>query len=220
MRRRSRQKSSMSPITSTPAARASPTVQCGAGWVSGTPGASTSAAIRASSTARRSAVGLRPASHGRCGRRCRPADHVGAAGEQRARAGEARGAEPEHGDLAARKGRDRDHGVSPPARAARGGEGGAARTERASCDSRKARSKRSSPPPRPRSLRSRGRPSPPTGGRVEAAVLRQRTHLPHLNFSVESPASVPRTIEMIRSGSRSAARSSRAARNGDAAAPS
>src|SRR5690349_3024636 len=58
MRRRARQKSSMSPITSTPAARASPTVQCGAGWVSGTPGASTSAAMRDQSTPRRSAVGM------------------------------------------------------------------------------------------------------------------------------------------------------------------
>ena len=56
--RRSRQNSSMSPITSTAAARASPTDQCGAGWVSGTPGASTSAAIRDQSTCRRSAVGM------------------------------------------------------------------------------------------------------------------------------------------------------------------
>src|SRR5215471_6852615 len=58
MRRRSRQKSSMSPITSTPAARARPTVQCGAGWVSGTPGASSSAAILDQSTSRRLAVGM------------------------------------------------------------------------------------------------------------------------------------------------------------------
>ena len=56
--RRSRQNSSMSPITSTAAARASPTDQCGAGWVSGTPGASTSAAMRDQSTCRRSAVGM------------------------------------------------------------------------------------------------------------------------------------------------------------------
>ena len=55
-RRRSRQNSSMSPITSTPAARANPTVQCGAGCVSGTPGASTSAAILDQSTSARSAV--------------------------------------------------------------------------------------------------------------------------------------------------------------------
>ena len=56
--RRSRQNSSMSPITSTAALRASPTVQCGAGWVSGTPGASTSAAIRLQSMWRRSATGM------------------------------------------------------------------------------------------------------------------------------------------------------------------
>ena len=58
MRRRSRQNSSMSPITSTAASRASPTVQCGAGWVSGTPGASTSAEILDQSMWRRSAVGM------------------------------------------------------------------------------------------------------------------------------------------------------------------
>src|SRR5271168_1111714 len=48
----------MSPITSTPAARASSTVQCGAGWVSGTPGARTSAAIFDQSMSCRSAVGM------------------------------------------------------------------------------------------------------------------------------------------------------------------
>jgi len=56
-RRRSRQNSSMSPITSTAAARASPTGQCGAGCVSGTPGASTSAQMLDQSTWRRSPVG-------------------------------------------------------------------------------------------------------------------------------------------------------------------
>src|SRR4029077_18606159 len=56
--RRSRQNSSMSPITSTPAARARAADQCGAGCVSGTPGASTSAATRDQSTSRRSAVGM------------------------------------------------------------------------------------------------------------------------------------------------------------------
>ena len=72
-RRRSRQNSSMSPITSTAAARASPTVQCGAGCVSGTPGASTSAAIFDQSTCRRSAVGnAGAASPSRRCRRCRP----------------------------------------------------------------------------------------------------------------------------------------------------
>src|SRR5262249_52036387 len=48
----------MSPITSTAALRASPTVQCGAGWVSGTPGASTSAAILLQSIWRRSETGM------------------------------------------------------------------------------------------------------------------------------------------------------------------
>ena len=55
--RRSRQNNSMSPITSTAMARASPTDQCGDGWVSGTPGASTSAAIFDQSSSRRSATG-------------------------------------------------------------------------------------------------------------------------------------------------------------------
>src|SRR3954471_18478502 len=58
IRRRWRQNSSMSPITSTPAACASAADQCGAGCVSGTPGASTSAATRDQSTSRRSAVGM------------------------------------------------------------------------------------------------------------------------------------------------------------------
>src|ERR1700733_6721622 len=58
--RRSRQNNSISPITSTPAWCASATTQCGAGCVSGTPGASTSAEILAQLASRRSAVG-RPA---------------------------------------------------------------------------------------------------------------------------------------------------------------
>src|SRR3954469_14643259 len=57
-RRRSRQNSSMSPMTSTAALRASPTVQCGAGCVSGTPGASTKAAILLQSMWRRSDTGM------------------------------------------------------------------------------------------------------------------------------------------------------------------
>src|SRR3984893_17561113 len=56
-RRRSRQNSSTSPITSTPAARARRTDQCGVGCVSGTPGASTSASARDQSVSCRSAVG-------------------------------------------------------------------------------------------------------------------------------------------------------------------
>src|SRR6266576_1955028 len=46
----------MSPITSTPASRAASTDQCGAGWVSGAPGVSTSAAKFAHDTLRKSAV--------------------------------------------------------------------------------------------------------------------------------------------------------------------
>src|SRR6267142_1099486 len=46
----------MSPITSTPASRAISTLQCGAGWVNGTPGVSTSAAKFAHDTVRRFAV--------------------------------------------------------------------------------------------------------------------------------------------------------------------
>src|SRR5271170_2887261 len=48
----------MSPITSTLAFCASMTTQCGAGWVSGTPGASTSAEILLQLALRRSAVGM------------------------------------------------------------------------------------------------------------------------------------------------------------------
>src|SRR5262245_55429560 len=46
----------MSPITSTPAWRAISTLQCGAGWVSGAPGARISAAKCAQEVGRRSAV--------------------------------------------------------------------------------------------------------------------------------------------------------------------
>src|SRR3990170_1605176 len=53
---RSRQKSSMSPMISTPAARALATDQCGAGCVSGTPGASTRAANRLQSALARSSM--------------------------------------------------------------------------------------------------------------------------------------------------------------------
>src|ERR1700738_3571561 len=50
----------MSPITSTPASRASSTLQCGAGCVSGAPGVKISAAKFAQDTVRRSAV-MKPA---------------------------------------------------------------------------------------------------------------------------------------------------------------
>src|SRR3984885_10387070 len=59
-RRRSRQNSSISPMTSTPACCAASTVQCGAGWVSGAPGVSTKAAKPAHDTLRKSAV-VKPA---------------------------------------------------------------------------------------------------------------------------------------------------------------
>ena len=54
---RSRQNSSMSPMISTPAALALATVQCGAGCVSGTPGASTRAANRLQSALASSSTG-------------------------------------------------------------------------------------------------------------------------------------------------------------------
>ena len=50
--------SSTSPMTSTAALRARPTDQCGTGWVSGTPGVRTSAAISDQSIACKSAVGM------------------------------------------------------------------------------------------------------------------------------------------------------------------
>src|SRR5690606_100426 len=56
--RRSRQNSSMSPMTSMPHSRARRTLQCGSGWVSGTPGASTSASKREKSASTRSAVAM------------------------------------------------------------------------------------------------------------------------------------------------------------------
>src|SRR5579883_2232655 len=55
--RRSRQKSSISPTISIPASRAFLTVQCGSGWVSGTPGARTSAANSRQSVLARSMIG-------------------------------------------------------------------------------------------------------------------------------------------------------------------
>ena len=51
---RSRKKSSVSPMTSTPAACACFTLQCGSGWVRGMPGASTRAAIPLQSALERS----------------------------------------------------------------------------------------------------------------------------------------------------------------------
>src|SRR5215472_12391858 len=54
-----RAKSSMSPSTSTPASFAIATVQCGAGWVSGTPGATTSA-LRSDQSARPRSSSAKP----------------------------------------------------------------------------------------------------------------------------------------------------------------
>jgi hypothetical protein len=56
--RRSRTKISTSPMISTPWLLARSTVQCGLGWVSGTPGASTSVSTDAQSSSRRSATGI------------------------------------------------------------------------------------------------------------------------------------------------------------------
>src|SRR5690606_26013123 len=50
--------SSMSPTISTPAARASTALQCGSGWVSGTPGDSTKQENEGQSACRRSAVAM------------------------------------------------------------------------------------------------------------------------------------------------------------------
>ncbi len=94
-----RAKSSISPITGTPAARAAATVQCGAGWVKGTPGATTSAAKSDQSAAFRvdelEALGAR----GRPRRRVLvPSRDLRAAGDQRPRRRETGPSEPEHGD--------------------------------------------------------------------------------------------------------------------------
>ena len=62
LRRRSRQNSSMSPMTSMPASAAFRTVQCGSGWVSGTPGERTRAANFFQSALARSATGMPAAS--------------------------------------------------------------------------------------------------------------------------------------------------------------
>ena len=110
---RSRQNSSISPITSTPACCAASTVQCGAGWVSGAPGVSTSAAKFAHDTLRRSAV-MNPA--------CAPSarlidavvagDHVRSARLQGVAARQPRAAEAEHRDRLAGEGCDRDHDLA------------------------------------------------------------------------------------------------------------
>ncbi len=107
---RSRQNNSMSPMISTSALRASAAAQCGCGCVSGTPGASTSAAICDQSSSRRSCV-LRPAA---CASASFPGvvvegDDLGAALDQRARRQQSRIAEAEDRDMLAGEGGDRDH---------------------------------------------------------------------------------------------------------------
>ncbi len=100
----------MSPMISTLALRASAAVQCGAGWVSGTPGASTSAATADQSSARRSCV-LMPAA-------CASASFFASSSKaitsappaaKRARRQQTRTAEAENRDFLARERGDRDH---------------------------------------------------------------------------------------------------------------
>ena len=100
----------MSPMTSTAALRARPTDQCGAGWVSGTPGVSTSAAILDQSIARKSAVAMpSAAASATLLRIVIEGDDIGAAGRERAAGGKPRAAEPEHRDPLAGEGGDGNH---------------------------------------------------------------------------------------------------------------
>ena len=86
------------------------TVQCGSGWVSGTPGVSTSAAKPRQSTRARSPIGM-PADGRRGDARpaCRPRRHQRAAGDERCRRRPAAAAEAEDRDALAGEGGDRDH---------------------------------------------------------------------------------------------------------------
>ena len=108
--RRSRQNNSTSPITSTWALFARTTDQCGDGWVSGTPGASSSAEIFDQSIVAQVFGG--DAGRARLLEACRAVverDHLGAARNQSLRAGEPRAAEPEQRDFLSSKAGDRDH---------------------------------------------------------------------------------------------------------------
>ena len=97
-------------MISTPAPRASSTVQCGFGCVSGTPGDSTKAAKLGQSASRRSPVGMPLCSRlGDAVRIVVPGEHVGAALDQRERGRDARAAEAEEGDVLAGEGAGRDH---------------------------------------------------------------------------------------------------------------
>ena len=113
--RRSRQNSSMSPITSTAMARASPTDQCGRRM--GQRHARRQHQRRDLRPVKFAQIGDRNAGARRIGDAFRtviPADDVGTAGEQRARRDKPRAAEPEHRDLAAGKCGDRDHACTLP----------------------------------------------------------------------------------------------------------
>ncbi len=91
-------------MISTPARRALPTVQCGAGWVSGTPGDSTSAAKRDQSA--RGEVVDREARAARLvarGLAVVPARHARAARHERLRGREPGPAEPEDRDRRGRR---------------------------------------------------------------------------------------------------------------------
>ena len=102
---RSRKKSSVSPMISTPASCACFTVQCGSGWVRGIPGASTSAAMP-----RPIGGGKIDESNALCGGllarglRVVPGEHPGAAGGKRVGRGDAAQTQPEHRE---RRGRGR-----------------------------------------------------------------------------------------------------------------
>ena len=94
-----------------PAARALTTGQAGSGWVSGTPGASTSAAKPCQSAMRRSSTGD-AGGLGAAATASASSSHAAtlrAAGGQRQRGGAAAGAEAEDGDVLAGKGGDGDH---------------------------------------------------------------------------------------------------------------
>ena len=100
----------MSPITSTPASRAASTDQCGAGWVSGAPGVSTSAAKFAHDTLRRvggDETGLRGL--GDIVGAVVAGDHLRAARLQGVAARQPGAAEAEHRNRLAREGSDGDH---------------------------------------------------------------------------------------------------------------
>ena len=106
MRRRSRQNSSMSPIISTPAARACSTVQCGVGMGERHAGREHQRGEpRPVGVAQVGDRDARPASPARCAHRCRPSATTSAPPANSAlRGGEARAAEPEHRDLRAGEG--------------------------------------------------------------------------------------------------------------------